>query len=219
MKAARGFTLLELLASMALMALLMLGIWSGIDTVNRTAEKGRDRANLIDRSRGAGTFLRHDLAHASPIPWDEDDRGRSIVFSGDAHAMHFVAPLPGYLGRLGPQLQSLQLVPDGNGHWRLQIAFALLPPDGSKPRPFGKPEVLLENIVRGQFSYRGFNIERKDTGWNDHWHHAITMPRLVRIELELANGSWPTLTAPLRIDASAVNRAAIRASAWRGGQP
>lgn len=219
--AARGFTLLELLAATALLALLMLGVWSGIRTAAQTSSRGRAVVDRLDRLRGAEQFLRRNLAQATPIPWARDDDGRPVVFHGGPHRMRFVAPLPGFLGRMGPQWQVLELVPDGEGNdrLRLQVTFARLSPDGGELKPMDKPEVLLRGIRKGVFTYRGRDLERKDTGWRVQWTRGARLPDLVRVELDLEHGRWPTLTVPLRVDTSAVNRAGVRFPGSAGGTP
>src|SRR5699024_9939917 len=126
--AARGFTLLELLAAMALLALLMLGVWSGIRTAAQTSSRGRAVVDRLDRRRGGQRSLRRNPAQATPVPWARVDDGRPVVFHGGPHRMRFVAPLPGFLGRMGPQWQALELVPDGedSDRLRLQVTFARL---------------------------------------------------------------------------------------------
>jgi len=207
--ASRGFTLLELLAALALLALLMLGVWSGIRTAAHTMHHGRVKVDRLDKVRGAERFLRRNFSQVTPIPWARDEEGRAVVFDGGMHSMRFVAPLPGFLGRMGPQMQELALVPDGHGAWRLEMSFAMLPPDGSQPQPLGKPEVLLTGIRQGRFVYRGFDLKNQDLGWRTSWARPTQLPSLVRVELQLADGRWPTLTAPLRVDGSAVNRASV----------
>lgn len=214
-----GFTLLEIIAALALLALLMLGVWAGIRTVTQSVSRGRAAVSRLDSKRGAEQFLRRNLAQIRPIPWARSDKGRAVVFVGKPHAMRFVAPLPGFLGRMGPQLQTLTLVPDDHGTWRLEVAFALLPPDGSAPRPFGKPTVLMSGIRQGHFIYRGLDLKRHDTGWKDRWTDLSRLPSLVEVVLKPAHGNWPALEVPLRVDSSAVNRAAVRMTGLQEMQP
>lgn len=214
-----GFTLLEIIAALALLALLMLGVWAGIRTVTQSVHRGRAAVARLDTQRGASQFLRRNLSQVRPIPWARTHEGRAVVFVGNARVMRFVAPLPGFLGRMGPQLQTLSLVSDGEGTLRLQIAFALLPPDGSAPQPFGEPEVLMTGIRKGHFIYRGLNLKRQDTGWREQWPDPSRLPSLVKVALQPAHGNWPTLEVPLRVDHSAVNRAVVRMTGLQGLRP
>ena len=197
---AAGFTLLEVLAAMVLLAFLLLGVYSGIRTATHAAHAGEAGIARFDQIRSAQRFLRSELAQAIA----RDDRGQPVFFQGDTHEMRFVAPLPGYLGRFGPQLQQWRLVPDGHGGLQLEASFAILPPDGSAPRPLGDTQVLLGGIRSGGFQYRGLDLHGKPGAWQDDWTLATRLPSLVGIDLALADGrAWPALRAPLRINASA----------------
>lgn len=200
---ARGFTLLEVLGALALLALLLLGIYSGVRTATHAVRSGEASIERLDEVRSAQQFLRRELAQARAVPLSRTDKGDPVFFSGDAHELRFVAPLPGYLGKLGPQLQQLKLVPNGKGGSRLEARFALMPPDGSEPHALGEPEVLVDNIRGGSFSYRARDTQEGPGDWHDQWHDSRAMPIIVRINLQLdGTTSWPQLDAPLRVDAS-----------------
>lgn len=201
----RGFTLLEVLGALALLALLLLGVYSGVRTATKAVRSGEAAIGRLDEVRSAQQFLRREVAQARAMALAHADNGDPVFFSGDAHEVKFVAPLPGYLGKLGPQLQQLKLVPDGKGGSRLEASFALMPPDGSAPHALGEPEVLLDHIRSGSFSYRSADSLQKPGEWRDEWKDVRAMPRIVRVALKLEDGAeWPLLEAPLRVDASAV---------------
>ncbi|WP_199098543.1 prepilin-type N-terminal cleavage/methylation domain-containing protein [Dyella sp. ASV21] len=205
MKHARGFTLLEVLGALALLALLLLGVYGGVRTATHAVRSGERAIARLDEVRSAQQFLRRELAQARAVPLARTDKGDPQFFTGDAHEMRYVAPLPGYLGKLGPQLQQLKLVSNGKGGWRLEASFALMPPDGSPAKSLGPPEVLVDGIVDGQFSYRSPDTPDKAGDWGDHWDSVRAMPRIVRIALKLdGTSNWPQLEAPLRVDASAM---------------
>lgn len=205
MRHARGFTLLEVLGALALLALLLLGVYGGVRTATHAVRSGEASITRLDEMRSAQQFLRRELAQARAVPVSRSDKGDPYFFTGDAREMRFVAPLPGYLGKLGPQLQQLKLVANGKGGWRLEASFALMPPDGSAPRPLGEPEVLVDGITDGHFSYRSPDTPDKPGEWGDHWDSVRSMPRIVRVALKLNGTSgWPQLDAPLRVDASAM---------------
>jgi len=200
----RGFTLLEVLGALALFALLLLGIYAGVRTATHAVRSGEASIERLDQVRSAQQFLRRELAQARAVPLARNDKGDPLFFKGDANELLFVAPLPGYLGRLGPQLQRLKLVPNGKGGSGLEASFALMPPDGSGPRALGKPEVLVDHIRSGSFSYRTPDTLQAPGAWHDRWSDSRAMPRIVRIALQLDGTTpWPQLDAPLRVDASA----------------
>ncbi|HET8764675.1 MAG TPA: prepilin-type N-terminal cleavage/methylation domain-containing protein [Rhodanobacter sp.] len=205
MNRARGFTLLEVLGALALLALLLVGVYGGIRGALHGVRSGSasiERMDAIDATQG---FLRRELAQALAQPIGRDDHGQPLFFAGGADELKFVAPLPGYLGALGPQLQVLRLVDDGTRGKRLEYQLALLPPDGSAPAALGTPQVLLDRIQRGGFAYRGRDATGAEVAWTDTWPDGRRLPQLVRIRLTLAGQhAWPDLEVPLRVDAGAV---------------
>ncbi|MGE7138894.1 prepilin-type N-terminal cleavage/methylation domain-containing protein [Luteibacter sp. NPDC031894] len=204
MRRAGGFSLMEVLAALALLTIVLLGVYSGISTATRIVRSGGAAIERMDEIRSAQNFLRGELAQALVVPFDQTDDGDPIVFAGDNHSLRFVAPLPGYLSRLGPQLQMVSLVEDGNSGYRLEVRLALLPPDGSDPQPLGEPEVLLRGIRKGAFAYRGMDEQNRPGDWKDEWPDARRTPSLVRVDLELdGNVAFPMMLAPVRIDPSA----------------
>jgi len=219
MRRMHGFSLMEVLAALALLTIVLLGVYSGISTATRIVRSGDRVIQRMDEIRSAQSFLRNEIAQALIVPFAETDDGDPIVFSGDAKKIQFVAPMPGYLSRSGPELQTLSLVDDGQGTQRLEVTLSLLPPDGSEPKPIGQPEVLVRGIRRGAFAYRGMDDQNKPGDWGESWADGRRTPSLVRVALELGgNVAFPTLVAPIRIDPSAsrngysmsrVNRGAV----------
>lgn len=194
-----GFTLLEVLAAMVLLALLMVGIYAGIRTATATVRAGSAAIERSEQVATAQQFLRRELSQALAQTIARRADGSSTVFAGGARDMRYVAPLPGYLGQLGPQWQRLQLVDDGAGGLRLVLSLALLPPDGQPPVPLGEPQVLVDGIAGGDFSYSGVDAAGRPVSWTSNWPDGRQLPSLVRVELRLRGGTgWPELLIPLR---------------------
>jgi general secretion pathway protein J len=206
MKRAGGFTLLEVLGAMALLALLLLGVYSGVRTATHTVQAGTLKIEQIDQVRSAQQFLRRELAQAMAQPIARDSDGNNIYFVGSESEMRFVAPLPGYLGQLGPQLIQLKLVPgdDKDQGERLEATLAILPPDGSAPKALGDPQVLVEGIKGGGFRYRGVNQQGQPMDWQSSWTTSGNMPNIVDIKLSLDGGrEWPLMSASLLVNPAA----------------
>lgn len=85
MRRARGFSLMEVLAALALLTIVLLGVYSGISTATRIVRSGSDAIERMDEIRSAQSFLRSELAQALVIPFGQTDDGDPVVFSGDDH--------------------------------------------------------------------------------------------------------------------------------------
>lgn len=204
MKRAAGFTLLEVLGALALLALLLLGVYSGVRSATHTVKAGTLKIEQLDDVRSAQMFLRRELEQAMTQPIERDENGNNIYFIGSANEMRFVAPLPGYIGKLGPQMVDVKLVSNGDKGKQLIASLVLLPPDGSKPKPLGDPQVLVDGVIDGSFSYRGLNQQGQPMDWQSDWKFTGNMPNIVTIKLALQDGrEWPQLSAPLRVNAAA----------------
>lgn len=204
MRRPAGFSLMEVLAALALLSIVLLGVYSGISTAGRIVRSGDQAIERMDDVRSSQAYLRSVLAQALVMPFGETDDGDPIVFTGAVNKLTFVAPMPGYLSRLGPQMQTVALVEDGRDSYRLEVSLYMLPPDGSEPKALGEPQVLLRGIRKGAFAYRGMDDQNKPMDWQETWGDGRRTPSLVRIALDLDGGTvFPTMVAPLRIDPSA----------------
>lgn len=213
-----GFTLLEVLASLVLLALLLVGVYSGIRTATHSVRSGTAGIERMDQVRSAQHFLRRELAQSLAQPIERTDHGEPVYFIGRPHEMRYVAPLPGFLGKLGPQLQELRLVDDDAGGQRLELRLALLPPDGQPPQPLGDTQVLLDHIKSGSFSYRGVDRKGGAVAWSPNWADGRLMPQLVRVELQVGGTvDWPLLEVPLRVEA--LSAGSSRAGMRGGSRP
>ncbi len=206
---AQGFTLLEVLLAVILLALLMAGAYSGIHASANAMRAGESAIDRTDRLRTAQEFLRRQLEDILPLAYARDDSSNSnFVFEGSAQRMIFVAPMPGYLSRGGPYVQTLELV-RGNGGLQLQFSDAMLNGyDAQKSDDSdNEPVVLLDRIAGGQFEYRTLDDQGQLTDWSSVWRDPSVTPLMVRIDLTMQPGvqiPWPMLDVAMMLNAGAL---------------
>lgn len=213
MRRASGFSLLEVLAALALLAILLLVVYSGVRSTTLATGHGSAAIARLDEVRGAREFLRRQLASATALPWTFVGDGIPQVFEGDAHRMRFVATLPGYLGKLGPQVIEVVLADDEKDGQELQARFKPLPNSQSKVAD-GAQDVLLSHVRSLRLRYAA----RSSGVWLDRWTMPMVLPGVIEISLEPEEGeaAWPPLVVAVRQDAEAVN---VRAAARRLPDP
>ncbi|GAA0916138.1 hypothetical protein GCM10009552_34330 [Rothia nasimurium] len=204
MTPARGFSLLEVLAALALLALLLLGVYSGVKMTTVSVQRGTSAIDRLDALRGARDFLQRELSEATALPWAVDEKGKPVVFSGRSDELRFVAPLPGYLGQLGAQVVTLHLV-EREGAQTMEVSFGTLPTSVATAPPVSS-ETLLGDLRGMRFRYAD-----KGGAWYDHWSDRSTLPALVEIDTndKDRDAAWPTLRVAPRESAAALNGAAI----------
>ncbi len=205
---AGGFTLVELLLAVTLMSILLGLTYSGLHAAARSADRGETMLVEGGEVRAAHQFVRRQLNQMLPLPFaianDGDDT--RVIFSGDARHMQYVAPMPGYLGSGGPQVQLLELVNDG-GDEVLQFSHALLQGFEQENLLERDPVVLLTGVYTAGFEYLGRDDKGETSDWVASWEQQDTLPVAVRLQLEFSDDKhlqWPDLVAGVRIDEQAV---------------
>ena len=204
-----GFTLVELLLAVTLMSILLALTYTGLRAATRSSERGEKILAAGGELRAAHQFMRRQLNQMLPLPFaiDEGAEATRIVFEGDAGHIQFVAPMPGYLGTGGAQVQRLEFANGDNGDIVLQFSNALLLGFEDERLLDREPVILLEGISSAGFEFLGKDEDGELTGWVVSWDQRDVLPVAVRLGMEFsedANLSWPELVAGVRVDEQAV---------------
>ncbi len=208
-----GFTLVELLLAITLMSILLALTYTGLRAATRSSERGELMLAAGGEMRASHQFMRRQLNQMLPLPFDVTDSIDEvhIVFAGDARSIQFVAPMPGYLGSGGPQVQLIELTSGTDSV--LQFSHALLQ-GYEEERLFDRdPVILLEGVQSGGFEFLGLDEDGEPAGWTSSWDQPELLPLAVRLNVEFAGDTrllWPELVAGVRIDESAVQGGAGR---------
>jgi len=207
-KRAGGFTLVEVLLALVLMGMLLSLAYGGLRASTRAADKGQAILEQSGRIRMAHQFVRKQLNQMAFLGFAENETdGGRVVFEGDARKIRFVAPMPGYLGFGGPQVQELALVPGKDGD-ELVLSHALLQGFEEQNLYQREPIVLVDKIESAEFSFLGRDEEGELTTWVNQWDQPGILPASVALEIEFTDEvylKWPLLTASVRVDSSALD--------------
>ena len=129
-----GFTLLELLVSLVLTALLMVAMPAALTLAKRTAAAGHelDRDAAIE---AVAAFIENRLSEATAI-YDRGDDGRlHVIFKGDPDALGFVAPIKFVTGDAGLAKLDLKIASDEQSHNGLVMVWTPWRPQQSSDQP------------------------------------------------------------------------------------
>ena len=203
-----GFTLVELLLAITLMSILLGLTYTGLRAATRATERGEKILASGGEIRAAHQFLHRQLNQMLPLPFYVEGGRQEVryVFEGDANHIQFVAPMPGYLGAGGPQVQLLELAHDNEGNV-LQFSNALLQGFEQQNLYDRPPVILLKNVDSAGFEFLGRDQDGELTGWVSSWDQQDILPVAVRLAVDFSEEStlrWPDLIAGVRIDESAV---------------
>jgi general secretion pathway protein J len=186
---AEGFTLVELLVAITLIALLTVGLYQafGIGTrAARTVSANIDRPAEIAL---AYDFMERSFATAEPLTASTGSPQAAIDFDGQSEALSFVALPPAFLAIGGFQRVHLGLEPGKNGA-RLVVSW-----DGVARGPIAAQparlqlSVLIDEVRSLSFAYFGVAGPKQRPAWLDRWSERDGLPQLIRMRLILANGT------------------------------
>lgn len=205
-----GFTLMEIIVVMTMLALIMTMVYGAINTSRKMASKGIKRIDATNEIRVVQELVRRQISRILPMAFKEDD-GVFVVFEGDENHVMYVSSMPGYLGKGGPHVQLIEIVDAKGGkilqfsHWLLNDSLEEDSFDGSDQEPV----VLLENVEDARFSFMKLDEEGEPGDWESEWEESENTPLMVKLDVDMGERAlmqWPNMEIALMLDASATNR-------------
>ena len=205
----QGFTLLEMLVAVVLLATLMVMLADGIGLVSHHLDRSiaqRDRATTMALVQN---YLRTALSQALPIAV-ASDTAAAIDFDGDADGLSFVSRAPRSAPLGGVMRLGLHFDPGKRGGpGTLRLVWQPYRDLGSddqlgESRSGARP--LLTGVSAAAFAYFDPGAADRQRGWRDDWHSMPTLPTLVRISASFSDGEpMPDLVVALRLATAAAN--------------
>ena len=198
-----GFTLVELLVALALLALLSTLLAAGLRFSRNAVLSGEAGTERLLSAERALEIVRRQVQQADPLPLAGTGDRPPVTFAGDRANIVFVAPPAAYLAPGGEQIDWLQIEPAASG-LRLVLRFRPLDrtrdtwPPRLDPSEF-QSIVLLDGISAAQFSYFGRTQPSDAAQWWQKWEALPTLPGLVRLALASGGTIWPDLVVAPRI--------------------
>jgi prepilin-type N-terminal cleavage/methylation domain-containing protein len=180
-----GFTLLEVLAALAITSVIIAGSATLIHQVALNFDRGAHSMDRVEALALASDRLAGDFGAARFVVWPDD---HTAAFEGGPGKVSFIsaagvgAGLPG--ARAGGEELVTLTIEDTDGVTRLvrrraawpgpQVRFGDLQP--------GDSVVMIEGRLDAAFAFGALGQDGKLT-WSDGWTGKPTLPRLVRINL------------------------------------
>jgi general secretion pathway protein J len=202
----RGFTLIEMILAITLLAMIMTMVYASLNIGIRAWDAGEARVTTASNWRTVEHFMRRELGQIFPTRW-RNSRSASIAFEGTKTSLRYVTTLNldasiqnGAAG--GLQWGTLALGNDGNLMLNRQafdsIATNFDELTTSTVSGATPPVRLMENVTAFELSYFGSDNDIADPTWRDEWLDSTRLPRLIRLTVETSRGRDvpPLIIAP-----------------------
>ncbi len=198
----QGFTLVEVLVALTLLAFVSLMLFGGLRFGARTWEAVVVASEQRDRIAAAQGFLRDRLSTTTnPGGRRARDTLVAIDLNGDADRLSFVSPWMTSLAQ--PGLYRFTLWHDAEGDGQLVLEWqpaGLAAAEGAELEGLRDRRVLLEGVDAVGFRYYGAVAPDEPPAWLNHWQTPELAPLLVEIEVTLDDPvrAWPRFVAEIR---------------------
>ena len=163
-----GFTLVEVMVSLAIVGLIMTLMSSGLSVGLESWERGTDAIRELDQRASVERLLRRQLTLASPD---------GPVFAGDAARLEFVAPYSLVDGPTAARKIDYR-IQDGRFEYGETFLFDY------QPDLFASAELQpLATFAAVEFRYLGAN-RGGEPEWLTEWERGGELPRAVQVRVD-----------------------------------
>jgi general secretion pathway protein J len=190
-RAQAGFTLIEVVVAMVLLAVTMLLLYSGLSFALRSWDAGDVNGRRTAERRLGENFLRRELSELFPMRW-KDPMQLKMAFEGGSARLRFVSARPAGLQMGGLSLVGIEVEEDREKRSKDLVMYRAMPDDEAKdfgPLEKGERHMLIPGVDHVEFAYFGAENDFTEPKWNDAWDFPARIPDLVRIRLRATDGS------------------------------
>lgn len=195
----RGFTMLELIIALSIVAALLAITFGGLRVGLAAWRQGEDRAEAHQHVRGVALSLARVVAGAHPYTAARGEAPDPVIlFRGDAQRIEFVTQSPPAAFQMPIAFAAVVIELTSGDKAGLVVRQRAVP----NREPFSEMAVVVEDpsVTSLTFAYLD-----EGGGWQEAWdaEENQTLPRAVRLTVEIVTGgrteALPPMTIPLRV--------------------
>ena len=201
----RGFTLIELIAAITLLALLTSILMGTVRGAERSTSAANDAVERTEQYSRTQAFLREHISGVLPMRWRREV-GQPLKFSGAQTSVTYFAPVTSQIAEGGVMWWQLAIA---KTQQKSQLVLRRRPSDPEEKAvpdlsSAELPIVLADNIEGLSISYFDAGddpLNNPDSGtWVDSWDENSRMPSIIAIRVTETGGKrWPDLYVPVKL--------------------
>ena len=188
-----GFTLLELMVSIVLVAMIVIILAASMRAGYRSLEGGEKKVESMERFRVSMRLVDSQLQSCLPLTVKEEENLKKSVFIGASDSMTFATNRSLFSGRKGYVIASYRIESDEKGKQVLYLKENTIGMENEKETK------LLDGFDTIRFEY----LQAEKTkglgggGWSDELADTTDLPQKVKLHLEQGARKF-SVTIPLR---------------------
>jgi len=188
-----GFTLLELMISIVLVAMIVIILAASMRAGYRSLERGEKKAESMERLRVSMRLIDSQLQSCLPLTVKEEENLKKSVFIGASDSMTFASNRSLFSGRKGYVIATYRIERDEKGELVLYLKEKTIGTENSREAK------LLDGLDSIRFEYlQDSKIKGLGGGgWSDQLADTTDLPQKVKLDLEQGARKL-SVTIPLR---------------------
>lgn len=181
-----GFTLVETLVSLAILAIIGMVMLLGYETVAAAWKRADARTEAARSAARAESLLDRLLSRIYAAVTGEAG-ARHVEFAGRADRIEFLAPLPQRFGAAVIARYSLARTADG------ALRLSVTPDLDSDGKAMAAETTILGGIADIAIDYFGAADPTAAPRWQSAWEDRKTLPDLIRLRLKRPRNTSPAI--------------------------
>ena len=203
--AQRGFTLIELIAAITLLAVLTTILMGTVRGAERSTSAANDAVERTEQYARTQAFLREHISGVLPMRWRREV-SQPLKFIGTSSNVTYFAPVTSQIAEGGVMWWQLAVA---KSQLKSQLVLRRRPSDPEEKAvpdlsSSEQPIVLADNIESLSITYFDAGddpLTNPDAGaWRDSWDENARMPSMIAIRVTESGGKrWPDLYVPVKL--------------------
>jgi general secretion pathway protein J len=198
----RGFTLIELIVSLTILAVILGLLGGALRVLSKNADANTERIETLDMASRAFDILQRDASGLQRLVSSTGKSAR-FIFAGTQDSLSFVTLEPPYPSDAGPYFINYSVAPRGK---TIELTRARAPFQTNMRVFPGATPANSVALMEGQFKYEFAYAQRGPRGgtWKAAWADPSRLPDFIRLDIvDARNGTpvSPPFVVAIRADA------------------
>jgi general secretion pathway protein J len=198
LRTSAGFTLLELIISFSIIALIVVIIAGAMRLAHHSVESGEKKAETLERTRASIGIINAQIQSQVPLSY-MDDAKKKYYFQGDREFMQLSTNYSIWGREKGFTIVKYRIESDNNGKKMIIASENTIGIESSRETK------LLTGIDKISFEYFYKGPTDEKGAWIEKWTEESSIPEKIRLNLVIAGKDF-SMIIPMRTVSSRVSQ-------------